>query len=357
MRNAHGMIAASLSVLVSLVGLAGLGCEQDPVKAAEDAVFQKLECEEVARPSTLVRLRAVLEHPSADTASAFATNPQDVATLVALAGPEAEASVIVTRNVLRAADGAPDLLTSGWDGVPCDEPMTLACTAGEESVAVSCTHGKPTHIALTFDKCTVTGMVIDGDVTLERDGDSGAHAVFSALSIDETKVVNGAIALRFDDATSFQASVRTADGLTIVDHGGPKGGLECGEELRFDVLAFTTSKSGKEARVELGGSKQTVEETYGVATFGDHLHFDGSCGCPMPGSGIAFDMPRPLGKEGAVAHAKVTYTAPDDAKASCAKANVELEGWPTSCSGLGDDCGKGATAQSAAALLTAFCVE
>src|SRR4051812_32182240 len=153
-----------LTVLV-VVGLVA-GCSADPVQEAEDAVFAKLVCEDVARPSTLARLRAVFDHPSPQTAAAFATNPQGLATLVSIAGPEAEGVVVALRNATRAEE----LFAHGWDGVQCGEPFALDCTAGDETASVSCDDGVANRVDLKLAKCTLGGMVLDGTVAIVRDG-------------------------------------------------------------------------------------------------------------------------------------------------------------------------------------------
>lgn len=367
-------VAPSL-VVVAIIAVGG-GCE-DPKKAVEDVVFEKLVCEEVARPSTLARIRTLLDAPNADNAGAVLLNPQDLASLVSVVGPEAEVGVVLTRNVLELSPQVDDVLKHGWptpgtkgagagdgrayfDGVACGEPVMLDCTAGSGSVIYDCEvdNGVAVFraIEVVLDKCVVDGSVYHGAVTLVHEGDDGASARFDALAINETKVVNGDVRLAVGGASGFDATVRTDDGgLTIEDFGGPDAGLECGEELRIDTLAFTDDDDV--ATVELSGDHRTTEETYGVHTGDGGLRFDGSCACPLPGSGVTIDVPRPLGEEGTVAHAGVSYdvAARDAPIEACAKATVRLSGWPAGC--FADaDCGRAATESVLGAALTATCI-
>jgi hypothetical protein len=164
--------------------------------------------------------------------------------------------------------------------------------------------------------------------------------------------------LKFVDAGGyFVASLTTSNGgFRVLDHGGPDGPLSCGEELRVDTIAVNENQGVVE--IALSGDQRTTEETYGVHTSGDNLRFDSSCACPLPGSAVDVDFPRPLGQDG-TAHAKVSYGAPakNDAEA-CASATVSLADWPKSCvPGLGDDCGAKATENTLSAILTATCLK
>ena len=339
-------------ILLPLVLLAG--CEnfdvapqdlaKDPVQAVEDALFDKLTCDDVARPSTLARIRALVDHPSADTAGALLFAPEDLATLVSVAGPEAEVTVVVTRNLLKVAQtgAAADVLAHGWDGVQCAEPQTLECTAGAETVTVSCdARDQPYRIDLALARCTVDGTLLDGKVALERDG-ADVKARFLSLSIDETQVVEGELTLTAGATGAVTASVRAGDGgLRVLDHGGVDGGLPCGEQLEIDALAFAAD--GKTTKLEVAGSQATPDRVIGIETFGEDLTFDGSCACAIPGSGIAFDVPKPFGKDDEYSHVKVTYGAGD--AHACASAAVELDdAWPKE------------TAGALGGILSAFCV-
>jgi hypothetical protein len=304
--------------VVAGVVVGSVGCKEDPRTVVENAVFDKLECEEIARPSTLSRVREMVDEPSLDHAAALAFNPQDLATLVSVAGPEVEGTVVVVRNVLDISPKTKALVRHGFDdfAFACDDGEVLDCTAGSETVSVSCDeHGDADAVDVILDKCTIAGTVVDGAVTLVKERD-GVRAVFDAFSINETKVITGDARLAVDDdcGCGFGASVTTkdGDGLRVVDFGGPKSGLECGEELRVNTLAF--SDDGDDVvNVALSGSQVTTEETYDVDT---DVSFDGSCACPLPGSRVSVATP----DSGRVT---IDY-AKGDAK-TCATATVTLD--------------------------------
>jgi hypothetical protein len=330
--------------------------KRDAMKAATDAIFEDLECQKLARPSTLARLRALLENPSADAASALLFAPEHVATLVSMAGPEAEVAVVVVRNTLAVAEHAGFLAEEGWDGLACADPTTLLCTVGEMSISVVCDDAGAAGIEIALARCALHGSVLDGALSLWREGED-TQAVFSALSVDETKVIDGTVTLAIGHgADGLGAAVRTVDGLRYIEHGGPAGGLSCGSQLRVETLATTANDDGALV-VQLSGAHETAARSVGVQTFRRHLSYDGACACPLPGSAVAFDVPSPLGDEGTV-RVSVTYVDADDEE-RCATARVELEGWPTTCSGLetvDPDCAADATASTLSQVLTAFCV-
>lgn len=337
----------------------------DAAAAIEDALFAQLECEELVRPSTLERIRAVLHDPGADELRALLLNPQDLASVVALGGAQVEGPVLLARNVLRVVEtgAAADLLANGWDGVSCDEPVTLACTAGEETSTVRCDGAAASSITLSFAGCTLGGTVADGALTLSRiPGDDGVAALsFEGLTFDEVQRLEGALLLDVPlepgaGDGSLTALVASPDTLSVVEHGGLASGLSCAAETTFDRAGLSVTAT--DAIVEAQARHLTPDQVVGVETFGEHLRFgDRLCGCPLPGSGMLVDVPRPLGRAGEIARARVTWAAATDAGA-CADAKVTLEDWPSTCDGVQDvsgDCARAATEQTLERLFDALC--
>ncbi len=344
----------------------------------EDALLEKLTCDETLRPSTLQRMRAVLEDADDETIGALLLNPQDLASVVALGGAQVEAPVIVARNLLRIfADGtANDVVENGWDGVSCGEAVPLSCTAGEQRSVVDCdADGAATALRLSFDLCTLGGVVYNGAVTLTRLSDVGVVDVgaaevaalgFDDFTFNEVRRLDGTLLIDVgpvDVGTSadrFVADISDAQRFSFVEHGGLASGLECASETTFATLGLDVD--GDSAFVKMGASRADPDVTVGIETFGDHLRFgDPSvCGCPLPGSGALIDVPRPLGRAGETGKARVTWQPSSDATL-CSQPRVELVTWPESCdvgeSGVDvdGDCARGATEDMLAAALGALC--
>jgi hypothetical protein len=336
--------------------------ELDVAQLVEDAIAEKLQCEEVLRPSTLGRMRAVLHDPTFDEVRALLLAPEDLATVVALAGAQVEGSVILLRNLvlLTESGAAGDLLENGWSGVSCGDPVTLACTAGTQTTTVTCDAALVANaVTVSFDGCTLDGTLHQGAFSLARDAsdDSAARLSFDGLTFNEVERYQGSLLLDVGVGPgAFAAAVSATDPLEIVEHGGLTAGLECSAETRFEVATF--SLAADVATIEMSIEKQDPDKTLGLETFGEHLTFSGAdCACPDVGSGVLVDVPRPLGQDGAVARARVTWSATAEA-GLCARAEVALEGWPQSCDAVNDvagDCAKGATAAVLAELLTSLC--
>lgn len=335
--------------------------ELDVAQLIEDAVADKLQCEELLRPSTIERIRAVLHDPTFDEVSALLLAPEDLATVVALAGTEVEGSVILLRNLvlLTESGAAQQLIEGGWSGVGCGDPVTVACTAGSQTTTVSCDAGAASAVTLAFDGCTLDGTLHQGAMTLARvTGDDNAAALaFDALTFDEIERYQGGLLVDVGAGPgAFAASVAGADRLEVIEHGGLAAGLECSAETRFDIASFALQ--GEVATVQMSIEKEDPEQTVGLETFGNHLTFTGAdCACPDAGSGVLIDVPRPLGLDAAPAQARVTWQATAEA-GLCARADVELLAWPSACDAVSDvagDCAQAATAAVLAELLTALC--
>ena len=333
----------------------------DVAQLIEDAVAEKLQCEELLRPSTIERMRAVLHDPTFDEVRALLLAPEDLASVVALAGTEVEGSVIVLRNLLLLTESgaARELIEYGWSGVGCGDPVSVACTAGTEVTTVTCDAGEASAVTLAFDDCTLDGTVHQGALTLARvpGDDTAAALTFDALTFDEIERYQGGLLVDVGAGPgAFAAAVAGADQLEVIEHGGLAAGLECSAETRFQVASFALA--GDVATVQMNIEKQDREQTLGIATFGNHLTFTGTdCACPDAGSGVLVDVPRPLGQDGQVAEARVTWSPTSEA-GLCARAQVELLGWPSACDTVTDvagDCAKGATAAVLAELLTSLC--
>jgi hypothetical protein len=336
----------------------------DAPRLVEDAIFESLECHDVARPGTLARVRAVLDEPTLEEIAALATAPEDLASIVALGGVKVEATVVVLQNVLRLAldeQLRADLQSGGWDGVSCDEDVVVSCTAGTGRGAVLCEDGAASAIRLDLHACTIDGGVYDGAITVARvvDDDRIARVSFAALTIDEATKVQGAFDVRLDVQDRLLASVRGEQPLKIIEHGGPSSGLSCGEELAIDVAAVDFGED--DATIELSAHQRDADSVLGLATVGEHLTYSGACGCPDPGSGVEVVLPQPLGEEGAEARLQLSWSASQDDTA-CATAYVSALEWPTTCWGAeaigGEhvDCGEQATVSVLTRMLQAFCV-
>ncbi|MDP2343861.1 MAG: hypothetical protein Q8O67_23075 [Deltaproteobacteria bacterium] len=335
----------------------------DLIAEVEDAILEKLECEEILRPSTLGRIRDVIKNADASTVQALLLNPQDLASVVALGGVQVEAPVVVARNLFRIVETgvAADLLNGGWDGVLCGDAVPLLCTAGAEASTVTCdVDGKATAINLAFDGCTLGGTVYEGAVTFTRvaDDDTVAGLTFAEFTLDEIRRLDGDLVLDVGAGTQgFAAAIGAPDVFELFDHGGLASGLECAAETTFEAVGLDVDDDS--AQVEMIAFRSDPDATIGIETFGDHLSFGDptACGCPLPGSGAFVDVPRPLGRAGESGRAKISWKPPFDG-GSCASVQVELETWPTDCAGLDDvdgDCARAATEVTLGKLLGALC--
>lgn len=328
----------------------------------EDAVFDKLECEEKLRPSTLERIQDVIEGADVDTVRALLLNPQDLASVVALGGLQVEAPVIVARNLYALYDdgAVADLVDNGWDGVSCGEAVAVLCTAGGAATVVDCdANDEARAVALSFDKCAFRGVVYDGDVAFVRDDDDDSVAVvgFDGFSVDEFRAFEGSVVVDVGAGSDrFAGSVVSPDVFTIKDHGGVAGGLDCGVDLEFAAVSLDVDDD--DGVVVMDAIRKSSDGTIGVETFGDHLTFASGCGCPQPGSGAFVDVPRPLGRAGEAGRASITWGV--GGAGLCSKPTVSLVDWPTDCVGLDDvdgDCARSATEQTLSDLMSALCVE
>lgn len=335
---------------------------EDPARTpelVEEVVAEALECHDVLRPSTIERVRDVLHDPTFEEVGALVTAPEDLATIVSMAGPKVEIAYVLARNLVFLADEASILRTTA-DGYACGEALSVACTGGTKTTTPSCDdEGFVREVRVAFDRCTLDGVVYDGAATLTQvDGDAGAARVaFDALSMDETDVLQGAVFVRFDQQDAFMASLREVGGLKLVSHGGPEAGKSCGEELSLDAVAIVIDERG--AAIELAGSKRDDEQTASLRTKGEHLTFTAPrpCACPDPGSMIEVQVPRPLGEPGDEALLQVAWQATDAADA-CAVVDVQALSWPDACYGLehaGADCGERALVETTRRILQALC--
>lgn len=335
--------------------------EPDDVAAElEEAIFEKLQCEEILRPSTLERMRALLRDPTFEELEALLTNPQDLATVVAMAGVEVEGAIVVARNIERLVSNgtAQQLVDGGWDGVQCGEPVEFACTAGDETTTVACdVDTLVTSVATDFALCTLGGTVHDGAMTFDRiEGvDTSARVTFAALAFDEIKVLDGSIAVALQPADGTIFSATLGDGLAYTEHGGPDGGVSCGARLSLDALELDVNDA--ESSIEFAGARATADGDQLDIETTDALRFPTGtrCACPLAGGGVRVEVPRPLGREGESATAQIEFTPTSDA-ALCAEASVTLSSWPSTCD-LGGDCAKGATETTLGKLVSALCTE
>ena len=303
----------------------------DVIGALADAVFEKLACEEIVRPSTLTRLRAVLENADAATIQALLLNPQDLASIVALGGWQVEAPVIVARQL--------------WSGL-----STVSCDVDGAAAAVH----------LSFTGCSLGGTVYDGALSFTRVVDDNARAGlgFAGFTLNEIRRLDGQLQVKVGAGPdAFVAAVTAPSVFAVIDHGGLDAGLECGAETTFEAVAVDIAND--HAVVQMIALRADENGSVGIETFGNHLSFGdpAQCGCPQPGSGAFIDVPRPLGRAGESARARITWQASTD-PSLCSLPQVQLESWPTDCDVLVDvdgDCAQGATESSLGLLLGALC--
>lgn len=336
----------------------------DVVTALEAAVLEKLECDETLRPSTLARIRDVIKGADVDTVRALLLNPQDLASVVALGGPQIEAPIVIGRNLLALVESgtAADLMTNGWDGVLCGEAVPLLCTAGGETTTVACdVSGRAQTLTMELAGCTLGGTVYDGDVIFTRDVDDDAIAAvtFGEFTLNEFRRLDGNLVVNVGAGNdAFVAAVSAPDVFEFFEHGGLARGLECSSETTFETVAIdVTGDADPTAAIAMVARHASADVSIGVETFNDGLTFAGDCGCPQPGSGMFIDVPRPLGQAGETGRARVQWVAATDASL-CSQPRVELVDWPSDCSALDDvdgDCARGATEDTLEQLMTALC--
>lgn len=342
----HLAVAAAACVIF----FAACSSPEEIRDAVEDELFQSLECEDMARPSTLARVRAALDAPSADTFGALATDPADLATVVSFAGAEVEGVMLAANmlNVVSQSDVVQELLAGGWDGVQCGEDVPLGCTAGEQATVVHCdVRGEVTGIDVSFERCALQGTVLDGALQFKRLPRDDVHAslLITQLSIDEAKFLDGTVRVDIAHDGAFVANGAAA----LLEHGGFDGGLECGATLAANAFAMELSSVG--GRVVLDGVRDSADEH--IALRGDirydtPVDGDGGCACPSPGSSLFVDVPRPLGIDGETAGATITW-------GEC-NATVELSDWPEDCFAAGD-CAKEATKTVLSGVFSALCAK
>lgn len=335
----------------------------DVIGALADAVFEKFACEEIVRPSTLTRLRAVLENADAATIQALLLNPQDLASIVALGGWQVEAPVIVARQLwsLVQSGVAADLVNSGWEGVQCGAALPVLCTAGSGLSTVSCdVDGDAAAVHLSFTGCSLGGTVYDGALSFTRVVDDNARAGlgFAGFTLNEIRRLDGQLQVKVGAGPdAFVAAVTAPSVFAVIDHGGLDAGLECGAETTFEAVAVDVAND--HAVVQMIALRADENGSVGIETFGNHLSFGdpAQCDCPQPGSGAFIDVPRPLGRAGESARARITWQSSTD-PTLCSLPQVQLESWPTDCDVLVDgdgDCAQGATEASLGLLLGALC--
>lgn len=343
--------------------LAPLACEEaDPRDAMADALFDRMACEDGPRPSTLKRLREALEDPGLDTAAAFALNPQDLASIVSLAGPQAEAVVVVTRNVWSVAESGlgrtfiDEVAGGTFDGVTCGDSLPIECTAGSGTSTVECDDdGAAFAVVQELSLCTLHGIVFQGTVLLSKDASQAQHlrVDVNGLAIDEATAVDGVLDVTLQPDRNEGFSLRLVEPFAVKDHGGRESGLSCGQELNLDVLDLVVD--GATTRFGVDGFHHQDDRSVGLRSeVGHDVVFDGSCGCPRPGSALSFVIPRPLGSDTETSTAHVVWG--DGDAHSCASVSVAIDDWTNACDVIdGVDCGRGAVEVGLAALLQTLC--
>jgi hypothetical protein len=190
---------------------------------------------------------------------------------------------------------------------------------------------------------------------LSKDASQAQHLRVDVddLAIDEATAVHGVldVTLQADRKEGF--SLRLVEPFALKDHGGTDGGLSCGEQLDLDVLDLVAD--GATTRFAVDGFHHSDDRTVGLRSTADHdVVFDGSCGCPRPGSALSFVIPRPLGHETETTTAHVAWS--DGDAQACASVSVAIDDWTDACDVIdGVDCGRGAVEASLAAILQTLC--
>jgi len=320
----------------------------------EDALFDHLTCDEIARPSTLERLRALINEPTTDEAIALLTAPEDLASLVSLAGPQVEVTVIAIQNVHLAATSGlgQELLDGGFDGLTCDDVVPIACTAGTASSTVLCDDGvSVSGLTQGFDGCVLRGALMDGALTFSRQADGSARLAGETFSLDEVRALEGGLVLAVGDGT-FAAT--DDDGVAFVDFGGPESGLSCGERLSLTTASL--SVDGSAVRVELDGSHATPDGATALRTKGAHVRVADPLVCPCPDDGSVLEVTLPrVGGTDADGVLEVRWAGAGE-EGACRGVTVAALSWPSTCTGFGDGCGQGAFESTMASMLGAFCI-
>ena len=308
----------------------------------EDALFDFLACDERASPSTLARLRAVIDEPSTDNAIALVTAPETLASVVAMAGPQVELTVIALQNIRLAATSGhgAQLIESGWDGLSCDDVLPVACTAGTAVSTVGCDDGvTPSGVVIRWDACVLSGTRFDGDLVYARQAYGSAHLGGADFSVDEVRGLDGELAVAVAGGGA-DIVARDVDGVAFVSFGGPEGGLSCGERLEAERAVVEIS--GSVVHLELEGAHVTVDARTGVSTTGSHITVSDvvACPCPDPGSTLQLSIDDVAGTD-SVGVIDVSWRG-GGAGEGCRAVDVSTTSWPTSCTGFGDDCGQAA---------------
>ncbi len=292
MNTPFALVTIVLATAAPIFAGCALPTPEEVRDSVEDEIFAGLECEDIARPSTLARVRAALDAPSPDTFGAIVTDPADLATVVSFAGAEVEAMLAAAHNIdMIVSSGAVDeLLDGGWDGVQCGEDVDVGCVGGTGTTVVHCDLRRHEVVSIeeSFDRCTIHGVVLDGAVTFSRLPKDETHAAlsFTSFSIDETKVIDGEARVDIAEDGAFSAAL-AQQGFQFLEHGGIDSGLECGATLAINALAIDIDSTG--GGIVFDGMRATSDEN--IAVRGD-ISFakDQACACPLAGSSLFVDQ-------------------------------------------------------------------
>jgi hypothetical protein len=337
--------------------------EDDPVVDEIEAFFADyLQCSEKIRPSTIERISDVLHDPSEQTVVDLVTSPEVVADVVAQAGIQVEATVILLRNLelLYGEGHAAELLSGGWESLSCDDTITLACTQGSGSSTALCSSGSAVDsVAFDLDACILQGTKMEGGVAFAARSANGigATVTFDDLIFDEVDLIAGAVSLDAQAGSSAKdLALDTGAQLLLEAHGGPEG-ASCGERTTLDT--FVVSATASSLRVELDGEKESADSRYALRTVGEHLNFtpELDCACPTPGSGLEMTFPQPFADTDDDATVRINYGPANDPE-RCASVSVTIVEWPTDCAlvdGIPDDCGAESARRAIGDLLEPFC--
>ena len=169
----------------------------------------------------------------------------------------------------------------------------------------------------------------------------------------------GEVVFDIDSTDELSFSLQAEQELQIVAYGGPSDDApSCAS--RLNLTTFGLSVQEEQGVLAAEGSRETIDGTFGLKTIQDDLWWPSSrnCFCPGAGSGIEFDFPRPLGREGDVAKARVVFEESQQAHL-CAEASVTMVDWPSDCSFVESptsDCAKRSTERMLGYVLSALCV-
>jgi hypothetical protein len=309
------------------------------------------------------KLQEMIMDPGAVELEDLLTDPSTIAWATQFLGGTLEGGIIVIRNVLYFMEEGhtPELFTNGWNGLNCDDSITLQCVSGSATSIVLCTDATPTGVSFSFNDCVRSGNVYNGMVSLEAvPGDISAVKMgFANYTYSADGEISGDVEFDIDSGTAFEISLQAAQELQVISHGGPGDGApSCASLLGITTLGLTLDAT--QNTLAMDGRRVTMDGTYSLTTINSDLYYssDSTCLCPNADAGIEFEFSNPLGRDGETATARIVFEASVEDHL-CARAVVTMLDWPTECSfaeNASADCGKLSTEKLLSLTLSSLCV-